>query len=498
MALLGWAPPPPPAPTRAHRAPPPPPLPPLQSRPRPSRAAPECLVVAGALLADGDGSNSLQTVLGASRDLETASYLIESGLDGFRLNDDRRSALSMAVEALPEVAEKLLERRSRFEYRWWGNDLYFYSFDGVLLPLTPQGRALEFRADDGQMRSLEELMVRARRKEVLSLPLLRALLGRKWREFGSRSFNRRAAQTAALLLGSLGTGLVDDGASPLFCGAAATVGAAWLATISQELEGLRAAGGASAYYTSGSAEKAVGDRVAVWKLLDAFNLLIVPALPALRALAGAGVGGERMAAAVEYVGLPLCGLSQISLALRALQYASLYRAVGPLIVTVFGMVSDVTRFLAVYAFVLFGFANSFYVLFAFSSLAGVVSGDGATPAYGAILSNQMLWLLNAVDLDIFDGLRGTLAGSTAEALFWSYILLSYFVLLNLLIAIFNSTYEKVNRNALNEWLYLRQDTMLEWEAQASDGDPGLRRFYAEIERINNGRTVADEDDEASF
>jgi hypothetical protein len=40
----------------------------------------------------------------------------------------------------------------------------------------------------------------------------------------------------------------------------------------------------------------------------------------------------------------LPGLIQITLALRALQYASLARALGPLLVTVGGMLEDITRF----------------------------------------------------------------------------------------------------------------------------------------------------------
>ena len=34
--------------------------------------------------------------------------------------------------------------------------------------------------------------------------------------------------------------------------------------------------------------------------------------------------------------------------------------------------------------------------------------------------------------------------------------------------------------------------MLEWEAQASEADAGLKFFYDEIERMNNGRTVAED------
>ena len=42
----------------------------------------------------------------------------------------------------------------------------------------------------------------------------------------------------------------------------------------------------------------------------------------------------------------------------------------------------------------------------------------------------------------------------AEVLFWSFIISSYFILLNLLIAIFNTTYERVQANSVAEWLFI--------------------------------------------
>ena len=56
-----------------------------------------------------------------------------------------------------------------------------------------------------------------------------------------------------------------------------------------------------------------------------------------------------------------------------LQYVSLLRTVGPLLVTVSGMLSDVSRFAAVYTFVFVGFANAFFVLFALDDEATLCS-----------------------------------------------------------------------------------------------------------------------------
>ena len=75
-----------------------------------------------------------------------------------------RSPLSSAIEFLPELALHLLKEKSRFEYRWWGNDLYWYSFDGVVLPCTEEGRALPVEDTEGRATSIEELIVRNERK----------------------------------------------------------------------------------------------------------------------------------------------------------------------------------------------------------------------------------------------------------------------------------------------------------------------------------------------
>jgi len=54
----------------------------------------------------------------SSRELRTAELLLELGVDGYAQNARGRSALSMAIEALPELAAQLLAAKARFEYRW--------------------------------------------------------------------------------------------------------------------------------------------------------------------------------------------------------------------------------------------------------------------------------------------------------------------------------------------------------------------------------------------
>jgi hypothetical protein len=161
------------------------------------------------LAIDGDGSNALHTLMESSREPRTAELLLELGLDGYSKNSRGRSALSMAIEALPELAARLLAAKARFEYRWWGNDLYWYSFDGVLLPLSAPSVPVTFLpmaaepTGASQELTIEQLVVKYGRKELLSAPLLRSLVQRKWRVWGSTIFWRRTAQFVLVFAAAL-------------------------------------------------------------------------------------------------------------------------------------------------------------------------------------------------------------------------------------------------------------------------------------------------------
>ena len=296
------------------------------------------------LAVDGDGSNALHTLMESSRDLGTAELLLEFGLDGYSKNNRNRSALSMGIEALPELALRLLSAKSRFEYRWWGNDLYWYSFDGIILPLSAPSVPITFMPISGasdmggspQQLTIEELVVRFKRKELLSAPLLRSLVQRKWRVWGAEIFWRRAAQFmlmyAAALVNSFDLATDDT----IFLGSTAVLLAGWPYIFYVELAEIRRAGWRTHFKS-------------LWNVLDAWHLAAIVALPMLPFLSQSELAtAEAGPLATMYSLLQsLPGLLQITLALRALQYVSLARTLGPLLVTVGGMLEDITRFLGV-------------------------------------------------------------------------------------------------------------------------------------------------------
>jgi hypothetical protein len=64
------------------------------------------------------------------------------------------------------------------------------------------------------------------------------------------------------------------------------------------------------------------------------------------------------------------------------------------------------------------------------------------------------------------------------------------VLLNLLIAIFNTTYERIQRNSFAEWLFIRLRTTIEFEADKAL--PGVQVYYNQLEARDNQRAVRGE------
>jgi hypothetical protein len=127
----------------------------------------------------------------------------------------------------------------------------------------------------------------------------------------------------------------------------------------------------------------------------------------------------------------------------------------------------------VYAFVLLGFCNAIFVLF--NASPAVLDGQVQPVSYQAILTQMVLWVLGEIDFELLEPLQGV-NRVLGFGLFWANTMLTVFVLLNLLIAVLNTTYEQVTERAFNEWLFLRLNTMLEFESSLS-GAGGLDEYF---------------------
>ena len=64
------------------------------------------------------------------------------------------------------------------------------------------------------------------------------------------------------------------------------------------------------------------------------------------------------------------------------------------------------------------------------------------------------------------------------------------LLLNLLIAIFNTTYERIISNSISEWLFVRLKTLLEFESDFENG--GVQEYYEQLRSRDAQRAVMKE------
>ena len=176
----------------------------------------------------------------------------------------------------------------------------------------------------------------------------------------------------------------------------------------------------------------------------------------------------------------------MTLALSLLDFVKVFRTLGPLIVTVTQLVADALRFTAILGVVILGYANGFYSLVHFGVTEEYVASLPFDYSYPNIVTAMSLWLSGQPEISILDGLSpGVRLGG--GVLFWSFLITAYFVLLNLLIAIFNTTYERIQRDSLVEWLFIRLRTTLEFEADKSI--PGVQAYSDQLEARDNQRAV---------
>ena len=169
-----------------------------------------------------------------------------------------------------------------------------------------------------------------------------------------------------------------------------------------------------------------------------------------------------------------------------LNLVALFRVLGPLLITVVQMVADALRFAVVIAIVVLGYANGFYSLVHSALSPEALAALDADYTYVNILAQMCLWLSGQASLELIQPLPDGIELG-ASVLFWSYIATSYFVLLNLLIAIFNTTYERILSNSVAEWLFIRLRTSLEFEADPTRD--GVQRYYEQLVARDNTRAV---------
>ena len=432
---------------------------------------------------DAQGNNALHTLLASSRDVGTARFLIEQEVDGFAFNLERRSPLSMSIERLPELAQVLLETKSRFEYSWWGMNVYYFSFDGVVLPLEPRTDAdecafpggscgpLRARNHEGELKTIEQLIIDNECKALLETPIMLDLVDCKWRYFGSEVYRTRVAKFSALLAAVFVASVLEPG-SPGSSVASVVTLTAWALNLQVSVEASRSSDGVSL------AKRL--QRSTALEALDTFHLVVVPILVTALLTEAAGIS-------VQLPGRALgTGLLQVTLSVRLLSYISFSRALGPLIVTARSMVNDALRFSGLLGVIGLGYVNGVYTLIHYGMSEADLAALEFDFSYIGILTETGNWLTGSGDLNDLEGLSAETEFGVA-CFYWTFVAAAQIGLLNLLIAIFSSTYERIISNSIAEWLFLKLSTLLEFESDYQR--EGVQRYYNELAGRNAKRNV---------
>ncbi|DAZ98637.1 TPA: hypothetical protein N0F65_000832 [Lagenidium giganteum] len=139
----------------------------------------------------------------------------------------------------------------------------------------------------------------------------------------------------------------------------------------------------------------------------------------------------------------------------ALEYLRLVPLTSLLITITFKMVKDVSKFLALYSVFQLGFSGSFYLLFR--------NDKSRYDTYGQAFLATFYMLFGDFDTDLFMRLNGVKA-VVANALVLLYLVGAMVMLMNLLIAMMSTSYEKVMDSAMVERTIGRAEAIVRMES----------------------------------
>jgi hypothetical protein len=301
------------------------------------------------------------------------------------------------------------------------------------------------------------------------------LLERKWSTFAGERYRNRFGIFSAMAF-SVFVASVGEPGTPLFYAATSASAVSWALFGNDQLRRLRSKPASLNFFEA----------------LDLYSLAFVPVVTAWRVATSVDLENNNdLVQSLSEVLALFDGALQVTLALSILNLVAIFKVLGPLLITVTQMLSDSVRFAVVLGIVLVGFANGFYSLihFGVSSeyLASLSQGLSFDYSYMSIVSQMCLWLAGGASLDMIEPLSPSVQLG-ASALFWSFIVTSYFVLLNLLIAIFNTAYERITSNSMAEWLFIRLKKAIEYEADPANLE-GVRVYYEQLVARDNQRAV---------
>lgn len=190
----------------------------------------------------------------------------------------------------------------------------------------------------------------------------------------------------------------------------------------------------------------------LWNVLDWIILATFTVVGVLRALVFAEVvvdSEEESLRTANYLLALACGISCLRL-LHIMQAHSLF---GPLQLIIAGIMKDLALFLVILAMFMIAFSLALTKVYENS-----VDPSGPLGSLSKTIETLIWALFGLAELDMLEPDRGDFqesAEALGKTLFALYMVVVFILLINLLIAMLSSTYNRISSNADLEWKYAR-------------------------------------------
>ncbi|XP_070551369.1 short transient receptor potential channel 4-like [Ptychodera flava] len=175
----------------------------------------------------------------------------------------------------------------------------------------------------------------------------------------------------------------------------------------------------------------------------------------------------------ELVSEGIFALANIISFLRLINIVIVSKQVGPLQISLWGMVNDILKFLAIFCFVLIAFAVGLTQLYKFYSALSVLecrSADDSEPgcydgftSFGTTVKILFWNLFGYINLNVI-GVEANhvFTEGVGEFSYAAYHVIGVLILLNALIAMMSNTYSRIEENRDTEWKYSRAKLWLSY------------------------------------
>jgi hypothetical protein len=463
----------------------------------------------------------LHVLAGSGSAIEGAKFIMENGpCDAFELDHFGFSPFSISISTIPDFANFLLQQKAQVVSELGKSALYRFDFTGI--ELDGKGDILEFTGYDPTFYSSErymndevkelvaksvelereknrnagsstkkairkrasswfrapnvvrfesakssavQLMVEHRRNNMLQTPLIRFILDSKWKLFAGRIYYRRAFFYALIYFAFLFMTIPFPTVSEMSNGAKLSldivimygiVSFLTLDLLLLEFKELYSEG--TKWFRS------------VWNYCDLFFFMLIIPLLFRIAMIILGIEGTWW----SHTWVNCASFLHILFGLKLLQFATVPRLTGSLVIMTLGTIKDVIKFFVFFVPLYVAFSNAYYQLYKESP-------------HDFHYRNMLMMLLRWIFGDVtYSELEDTLHpnnADVAQVLFLAYMTTSVIILLNLLIAQMSNTFNSVVEDAEGTWLREFAYEILRIEATISTYKS--KEYVALIRQVDN-------------